>query len=87
MIPITPVIIFVPTPAPVPTMGNGWGRHVRHNFLPPNQKPRRLPSPPIEQTPTFDRKALHRRVERLLKETRPMRDEQLKAAIALRLAS
>jgi hypothetical protein len=66
-------------------MGDGWGRHVRHNFRPPTQKPRRLPNTPVQQIPQFDRKALKQRVDRLLQEHRPQRNQQLKAA-ALRWA-
>jgi hypothetical protein len=75
MIVPTPIIIFVPLE--ILTAGNGWLRGSRHI----KKLPQKLRNPPrsVQPIPSFDRKALRERVERLLRETRQER-EDLRAA-------
>jgi hypothetical protein len=71
MIVPNPLIIFIPV------MGTGWLRgHKQMKKLPQNL---RNPKRPIQPIPTFDRKALRERVERLLRQTQHQR-EGLRAA-------
>jgi hypothetical protein len=72
---------MVPTPAvivllPVAT-GTGYGR--RGGTVHPPRRPPRLPRQRPQPIPGDRRRELHERIARLLRETRPQRDD-LKAA-------
>jgi hypothetical protein len=73
--PISPVIIVLPAYTPGPfQLGNGWLRNVKPYPPPPRKSklPRHIPP---QQTPAFDRKALHERVFRQLHNTRQQRND------------
>jgi hypothetical protein len=67
-------------PSPIiivfPTAGNGWIRGARNVKLP--AKKSKLPRPPMQPIPMFDRRELRERVNRLLEQNKFQR-EQLRA--------
>jgi hypothetical protein len=79
---MTPIPVK-PPPIPIfiliPTLASGY---LRKGLKPwPIPRPGKLPRRPKPPIPSFDRKALHEQVTRILRDTRRQRDEQIKAAL------
>jgi hypothetical protein len=70
---IVPNTVVILMPAADTVAGNGWIRTGSRNW--PPRKKSRMPNRPAQPIPTFDRKALRDRVNRLLKQTQHQREE------------
>jgi hypothetical protein len=74
------IIILFPTMLGVdnPSAGTGWLRKLKP--IPPPPKKSRIPNRPTQPIPSFDRKELRERVNRLLRQNQQQRDQLMAAA-------